>query len=274
MSEHPAVFPQEVYPRVCGGTGRPVVAAGGQEGLSPRVRGNPWRPIPPHPNDRSIPACAGEPTRYRHPMIYREVYPRVCGGTAGGPLKTGRAGGLSPRVRGNLDHIVSGGKTIRSIPACAGEPVASSAKRRFAGVYPRVCGGTLEELRMPRPARGLSPRVRGNRPYLRGRRDADRSIPACAGEPGRILVPDAAGGVYPRVCGGTDGDAGDGVAGQGLSPRVRGNQIRPWATSRRQRSIPRVRGNLLAPPFPFRSHRSIPACAGEPASQIRPEQLV
>ena len=32
-----------VYPRVCGGTGRPYMASGGRIGLSPRVRGNQWQ---------------------------------------------------------------------------------------------------------------------------------------------------------------------------------------------------------------------------------------
>ena len=50
-----------VYPRVCGGTGTPVLQPQLQLGLSPRVRGNlrsaPVRAVP----RRSIPACAGEP---------------------------------------------------------------------------------------------------------------------------------------------------------------------------------------------------------------------
>ncbi len=50
-----------VYPRVCGGTGRPIQRPCNRGGLSPRVRGNP----PPTPATRyscgSIPACAGEP---------------------------------------------------------------------------------------------------------------------------------------------------------------------------------------------------------------------
>ena len=51
--------------------------------------------------------------------------------------------------------------------------------------------------------------------------------------------------VYPRVCGGTLSGVGLGIALLGLSPRVRGNLLRPW----------------------FRKvfAGSIPACAGEPA---------
>ena len=51
----------KVYPRVCGGTGLDAIAMLARAGLSPRVRGNlndeNWRLF----QQRSIPACAGEP---------------------------------------------------------------------------------------------------------------------------------------------------------------------------------------------------------------------
>ena len=104
------------------------------------------------------------------------------------------AEGLSPRVRGNR----------------------SSARRDFCAtlwVYPRVCGGTNDVLRGSRHPTSW------------------RSIPACAGEPGHMLVrshwAECSWGVYPRVCGGT------------------------------------MRIRLLKPGIPF--VRSIPACAGEPS---------
>ena len=157
-----------VYPRVCGGTDRSNKEARPhvQEGLSPRVRGNPIRLSCLHERRQgSIPACAGEP-RVR-PVLQLErqwVYPRVCGGTstvhieasarsipacAGEPFRRcGSGGGLSPRVRGNLQRTYQ------------------SPEQE---VYPRVCGGTSQIA----SRYGLSPRVRGK----------PRSIPACAGEP-------------------------------------------------------------------------------------------
>ena len=94
-------------------------------------------------------------------------------------------------------------------------------------------------------ARGLSPRVRGNR----GGRGSDGeyrgSIPACAGEPNSVSAFMKARRVYPRVCGGTDVQCAVGALPDGLSPRVRGNR----------RSVQRGRCRL----------GSIPACAGEPA---------
>ena len=71
-----------------------------------------------------------------------------------------------------------------------------------------------------------------------------RSIPACAGEPGRLLNRRKTGPVYPRVCGGTPHARTVPTVMGGLSPRVRGNLGLVSADGVRQRSIP--------------------ACAGEP----------
>ncbi len=50
-----------VYPRVCGGTYSSSRIFNLVEGLSPRVRGNPFTPISSPCMTGSIPACAGEP---------------------------------------------------------------------------------------------------------------------------------------------------------------------------------------------------------------------
>ena len=70
------------------------------------------------------------------------------------------------------------------------------------------------------------------------------SIPACAGAPCQVTQPSMLAGVYPRVCGGTEFEAGDKLQVQGLSPRVRGHQ-----------------GDH---PRRVLQHGSIPACAGAP----------
>ena len=213
--------------------------------LSPRVRGNPPFPRRRSRSARSIPACAGEPWAASSAPWPARVYPRVCGGTVKGPLARPFIRGLSPRVRGNLSIRSNAGRTRRSIPACAGEPLSNVAHRVAGGVYPRVCGGTEPGLQVLAQCLGLSPRVRGN-PYRDGVSVAIRgSIPACAGEPDP-----AAGGlgqampVYPRVCGGTPYEVTEVDQVDGLSPRVRGNPKREAAQ---------------APAL-----GSIPACAGEP----------
>ena len=66
----------------------------------------------------------------------------MCGGTQellGGYLPQI---GLSPRVRGNQDSPFDDVRLVRSIPACAGEPLSTACPHGDAEVYPRVCGGT------------------------------------------------------------------------------------------------------------------------------------
>ena len=233
-----------VYPRVCGGTAGMPWWAGLGTGLSPRVRGNRRQPGQGLVVVRSIPACAGEPSRWLRSGALRWVYPRVCGGTHSRRPPSSARGGLSPRVRGNPEQGQRRHGEKRSIPACAGEPSFSSRYASACWVYPRVCGGTANRRPPPLLLSGLSPRVRGNQRESAVHLLCEGSIPACAGEPTPRPCPHPCTTVYPRVCGGTDlGDAA-GQAGVGLSPRVR--------------------GNLGRSDLPFPAMRSIPACAGEP----------
>ena len=233
-----------VYPRVCGGTCPGWRGTDCIRGLSPRVRGNPnFRAIlGQFPG--SIPACAGEPQMMSPVGAVPGVYPRVCGGTRVRVWCISRGRGLSPRVRGNPMGNPAFGQSQGSIPACAGEPDGESRLRAIAGVYPRVCGGTLLNAGKTQPLAGLSPRVRGN-PIAR-RRDSpsQRSIPACAGEPPPGTESPNPNMVYPRVCGGTWPLRQSAMGNAGLSPRVRGN--------------PQARRDTAW------HIGSIPACAGEP----------
>ena len=95
--------------------------------------------------ERSIPACAGEPVDQS--LFNKEpgVYPRVCGGTGPVSAQFLACRGLSPRVRGNpLDRDLRP-LSVRSIPACAGEPGSPTLQNLEIKVYPRVCGGTAEK---------------------------------------------------------------------------------------------------------------------------------
>ena len=179
-----------------------------QQGLSPRVRGNPLDYAPGDCGEGSIPACAGEPSTRRTSSPTWWVYPRVCGGTmeawryaasgyglsrvCGGTraviVQLRDGWGLSPRVRGNLTIEDAAMNAGGSIPACAGEPLRGWRRYGPPGVYPRVCGGTCPARRLRPAGTGLSPRVRGN-PRRRWSQYPKRgSIPACAGEPLVILA--------------------------------------------------------------------------------------
>ena len=258
-----------VYPRVCGGTWWKAYPAPRPPGLSPRVRGNPLPAATAAASFGSIPACAGEPRIYIGGNACRTVYPRVCGGTREQNQWPQNSRGLSPRVRGNQILAVVIGFNSGSIPACAGEPTSGGWHRLQYSVYPRVCGGT----RLP-PAgapgmRGLSPRVRGNRPG--GQRSAERrwSIPACAGEPSDAGRMTSQPSVYPRVCGGTLASGYDCPDCDGLSPRVRGNPVGLLSGLPIYRSIPACAGNRLSEGGIMTDQRSIPACAGEPQGPTR-----
>ena len=240
----PALVGAPVYPRVCGGTLRLSGIAATGAGLSPRVRGNHWLVCSGGWNVGSIPACAGEPRPAPGCRTTSEVYPRVCGGTMPATPHYTTSRGLSPRVRGNLTVEGSCSIWVGSIPACAGEPIPTSATWRTTGVYPRVCGGTPPTIVPPPYTTGLSPRVRGNLRRAVAGQPQPRSIPACAGEPDVSIPVRRFPRVYPRVCGGTPARGRLWPSGCGLSPRVRGN---PGAIGENASEC-----------------GSIPACAGEP----------
>ena len=139
---------------------------------------------------------------------------------------------------------------MRSIPACAGEPIPERWCATAIGVYPRVCGGTGTAAHIGTSTYGLSPRVRGNHQRARADRPPRRSIPACAGEPVSHHPRGFLGKVYPRVCGGTTRAVLTGLARIGLSPRVRGNPSKRSTSTTRQGSIPACAGE---PPLTGRS---------------------
>ena len=113
------------------------------------------------------------------------------------------------------------------------------------GVYPRVCGGTINRMAAFPQTQGLSPRMRGNHALSAGWSTPTGSIPAYAGEPEGIRRRRLRNGVYPRVCGGTWSSSPSTAGDTGLSPRMRGNLVsRGWGWG--------IAG-------------SIPAYAGEPS---------
>ena len=253
-------------------------------GPSPRVRGSRARVLASRVAERSIPACAGEPSPRRksadrsgvHPRVCGEppcapgrrrapevhphvcgepcspassapsgwVHPRVCGGARSPRGRTAFPGGPSPRVRGSHCRARICPRRPRSIPACAGEPARRCSSQTLTAVHPRVCGGAHRAPRTAHSHRGPSPRVRGSRSIHLAPTHARRSIPACAGEPGARRALSDRYRVHPRVCGGALEARMRAVRITGPSPRVRGS---PAFFARR-----------------CNARGSIPACAGEP----------
>ena len=80
-SKYPSI-PIWVYPRVYGGTSPGKARKWLRMGLSPRVRGNQLLFTRHSIDQRSIPACTGEPAAFDGALAAVKVYPRVYGGTA------------------------------------------------------------------------------------------------------------------------------------------------------------------------------------------------
>ena len=280
----------QVHPRMCGGAGDRGEGSGGGHGPSPHVRGS--RPCGPRQRagERSIPACAGEPSFRKNAELLGRVHPRMCGGaifalrsaeTDEGPSPHVRGsphplpasprgkvhprmcggaqsargpgpcgGGPSPHVRGSRDLVVEVPILRRSIPACAGEPPGARRRRGRTTVHPRMCGGAHAATVGVGVGVGPSPHVRGSRPRSPIPLIDSRSIPACAGEPVGCRRPRRAAAVHPRMCGGATSASERAWPGCGPSPHVRGSPREGDA--------------------PFELHGSIPACAGEPRSRPRP----
>ena len=131
------------------------------------------------------------------------VYPRSCGETVRSIKAVVSVSGLSPLVRGNLDHPEFAGGWNRSIPARAGKPVGGKTVAYMERVYPRSCGETAGRSSKARHTQGLSPLVRGNHRGPGGSAVIFGSIPARAGKPFTIETGTNSLRVYPRSCGET-----------------------------------------------------------------------
>ncbi len=218
-----------------------------------------------------------------------KVYPRVRGGTRILTSIAASLSGLSPRARGNHSLNASRVQTVRSIPACAGEPDPAGVELDDGGVYPRVRGGTSAERCPTTKVAGLS-HVRGGTTVARRNALNIGSIPACA-KPrhptprGRDLRSIPACARPPSTIAG--------ASRRRSIPRARGNRSVIIRRNPRRRSIPacagepsaswplacstrglspRARGNLLVGAKLLPIDRSIPACAGEPENAARVER--
>ena len=212
-----------VYPRAYGGTEYQEKRRIYDQGLSPRVRGNPPLGYLVAEQAGSIPARTGEPGCAEPWLAVSRVYPRAYGGTDLVEDAVVVCQGLSPRVRGNRAAHAMGRVMLGSIPACAGEPPLLIATTASSRVYPRAYGGTHGAGVGARCDVGLSPRVRGNHRRRLDHVGRTGSIPARTGEPSLHLQRARWSEVYPRAYGGTAWRKARFCARSGLSPRVRGN---------------------------------------------------
>jgi len=151
--------------------------------------------------------------------------------------------GLSPHVRGSHRDRCGSGRSPGSIPARAGEPACGARTSGHLEVYPRACGGAVDEATSSGATAGLSPRVRGSRGRSGRASPAVGSIPARAGEPPSRCRRGPHDRVYPRACGGAKFRKNRPIIAAGLSPRVRGAEASCCRSAETVGLSPRVRGS-------------------------------
>ena len=166
-------------------------------------------------------------------------------------------------MRGNPGADGSGGPAQRSIPAHAGKPPPSAGSAPHPPVYPRACGETCACLDIRQTAKGLSPRMRGNRPRRHDPGLPAGSIPAHAGKPPCTSRTRWRSRVYPRACGETLAAVCVTGLAWGLSPRMRGNRARRSCRCDLHGSIPAHAGKPRGIPASYAAERVYPRACGE-----------
>ena len=210
----------------------------------------------------SIPAHAGEPSRFLLVRNLYPVYPRPRGGTVPIEVNAAADGGLSPPTRGNhpVHHFANGERG--SIPAHAGEPEVRIRTDAPSWVYPRPRGGTDAEDIDVDTTDGLSPPTRGNPERVSVAAPIVGSIPAHAGEPGIASITGISLRVYPRPRGGTCTIGRRRPSRLGLSPPTRGNRRDTLEINALGRSIPAHAGEPKRPRRDTRLGRVYPRPRG------------
>ena len=151
--------------------------------------------------------------------------------------------GSSPRLRGTPPRGTRVSRTLRFIPASAGNtrPVAGWAVART--VHPRVCGEHSQLFYDFQSNNGSSPRLRGTHGFSFQDSPMMRFIPASAGNTPFGVIEVWLNAVHPRVCGEHGCTARVAPGGAGSSPRLRGTPARARTPRPRGRFIPASAGN-------------------------------
>ena len=211
----------------------------------------------------SIPAGAGNPTHGSQISSSPGVHPRGCGESVITGTIVSQAAGPSPRVRGIRPPGRPPPAGAGSIPAGAGNPASSGAAGCIRTVHPRGCGESGDCRGANVATRGPSPRVRGIPRDPGGGEQAERSIPAGAGNPRCAGSTAGATRVHPRGCGESSelAEALDGY--EGPSPRVRGIHAGGLSAGAEPGSIPAGAGNPASSAAGRRDSRVHPRGCGE-----------
>ena len=190
------------YPRWRGGNTCNRCCRPRRRGLSPLARGK----LPPLARRRRrpgpIPAGAGETSIIATVAIVDMAYPRWRGGNQGAPVGSSDYQGLSPLARGKPLVACAVLRSVRPIPAGAGETQIAGQQVQIARAYPRWRGGNYAVALFADGSQGLSPLARGKQQHGDRERLILRPIPAGAGETSSGQATNTAGRAYPRWRGG------------------------------------------------------------------------
>ena len=268
---------------------RPTETVGPRHGSSPHARGTPERPSFVGAHRRFIPACAGNAPAPYAQSRYHPVHPRMRGERLDALTKYTAESGSSPHARGTPAVILCKSKTIRFIPACAGNAPPSGNSRVRPPVHPRMRGERSGFGSRTPAGSGSSPHARGTRtassgeclpaavhPRMRGERL--RMASSSRGTPGSS--PHARGtlrGVdfevaqerFIPACAGNAEGAASGAAPPPVHPRMRGERyVSPFAAVGVYGSSPHARGTRITTQASSGRVRFIPACAGNASSLL------
>jgi len=109
--------------------------------------------------------------------------------------------GSSPHVRGTQWNSIFDDEASRFIPACAGNTRFTRSQTSRMAVHPRMCGEHEVYEESNKPDGGSSPHVRGTQMKFRVEWEAERFIPACAGNTFDEIEKRIEVAVHPRMCG-------------------------------------------------------------------------
>ena len=150
-------------------------------GSSPLARGTQSPGFFCSPQNRFIPACAGNSIELNKPIICSPVHPRLRGELRFHLLGARFLIGSSPLARGTRLNTLGSRFFRRFIPACAGNSGLRPAFLKSPTVHPRLRGELWARGGSRYTETGSSPLARGTPINALPFRAYNRFIPACAG---------------------------------------------------------------------------------------------
>ena len=189
------------HPRACGELSSLDTSTLPSSGSSPRMRGTQPQEVRAGLWHRIIPAHAGNSLWSAYRASWTPDHPRACGELGGAYVALTAFGGSSPRMRGTQLGLQRRARSVRIIPAHAGNSRPWMTQRPSTSDHPRACGELYASRQRLDWTPGSSPRMRGTLHRFHAPDGDCRIIPAHAGNSGNRY--DLKGGVpdHPRACG-------------------------------------------------------------------------